>query len=87
MKEYKIREKFEKRLMKCDTVEEKKKRYLNIPIKKIDKEKKVIISFVVKNNINGYKIKRIKFIDIKKYWYLTFEIPLKNSRIFFILHN
>ena len=33
MKEYKLREKFEKRVMKCDTVEEKKKRYLNIPIK------------------------------------------------------
>ena len=39
MKEYKIREKLEKRVMKYDTVEEKKNRYLNIPIKNREIEK------------------------------------------------
>jgi len=39
MREYKIRDKMEKRVFKSETVEDKKIRYLNIPIKNRDTEK------------------------------------------------
>lgn len=39
IREYKIREKMEKRLIKSETIEDKKQRYLNIPIKNREIEK------------------------------------------------